>query len=578
MIDFDTVEKIINSEIDEGIRRARDLNRKLRLHIDGIGLNAALCRINNYENEKQFEAREKHAISNQFITEELLRPTDNAFSAKGGSRNYKFNISQEANEVDFLEKLTDVKEGMSLSEYIEKEWFHKLLTDPNGLIVVEIKSFMQKDDPEPELKPVPSYKSIHSIRKYKQNGQKVDWVIFEPHKVHIDKENKNKKTEIFWAIDEEAYYLYQRRAKELLLIEMIENSFGYVPAILCSNIYDPNTGMKASPIQKQVELLDKYMLQNSVLTIAEFFHNYPREWTYIDECANCNGQGKIIQGNNESEGILDYNRGHGDVYNSGYRTCETCQGTGKAERKDVTDVIKLKVPDKDGVKIDPPSGYTYMPTEPWELMAKSVDRTWNLIYYSQWGTTVEKGKNETATGRFIDVQPVNNKLEMYSRMIERSHSLLATMIGQFYFPLSFEKAYVKYGRRYLVETPDQLWEKYLKAKESNAPVVTLDMLLYQFFESEYRENEMLYMYEVKKAKLEPFVHWRIELVRASETINDFDKAKKEYFNEWCQRKTQKDIIDTELRDLEKDLDDFIKSKTNILPLILSQNESETNAA
>lgn len=563
MISLDKIKEISKAELDPRIVQARLLNNKLRLHIDGIGLQEYLERINSYENEKQFDARKKHAISNQFITEELLRPTDNAFSAKGGSKSYQFKVEQDVKELEFVEKLLNVKCGQSLSEYVENDWFHKFLTDPNGLIFLEIQDKVNEDE-EIEKVLVPTYKSIHSIRAYEQNGQKVDWIVFEPHQVKViieDEGAAEKIIKIFWVVDELFYYEFQEADGEIQMIDLIPNSFSYVPAILCSNITDNTTGWKASVIQKQVEILDKYLVSNSVLSIAEFLHNYPREWTYVDDCLTCMGSGKVINIDNTPGDMTVESNLEGS---SGYDICSICNGSGKSDRQDVTDIIKLKVPEGDQQKIDPPSGYTVLPTDAWELMTSAVDRTWNLIYFSHWGTTTEKAKaNETATGRFIDVQPVHNKLDKYSKSIERSHQLLANMFGDFYYPETFERAYVQYGRRYLVETPDQIWEKYLTAKEKNAPITSLDLLIMQYFESEYRENERLFILETKKFNLEPFGHWDIEVVRQSQIISISDKAQKEYYHEWLSTINDKEIIEKKLEVLKAELLTYVQSKINI---------------
>lgn len=544
MIDFKQVEIIVNSDLDPRIKWARGINKKLLLHVDGIGLQDALERINGYENSDQFEAREKHAISNKFLTEELLRPVDNAFNARGGSKNYKFNSDAENKEKEFISQLMDVKGAVSITKYMEEVWFHNFITDPNGLTFVEVS---QEDEPTTEL----VYKSIDCIRAYQQNGIFVDWVVFEPHLTTEEGEDKNKKTvKQFWVVDELAYYLYQLTDKDLRLVEEIPHDFGRVPAILNSNIVDNITGWKKSAIDAQVELLDKYMVGNSVLSIAEFLHNYPREWTYVDECAKCNGEGYI----NEPEPEGGFRNGY-----SGMVECDACGGTGKANRKDVTDVIELKFPDADTVKIDTPSGYTHLPTEPWELMTKSIDRTWSIIFFSHWGTTQEKGDNATATGRFIDVQPVNNRLDKYSKSIEQAQTALENFLGKFYFPESFEKAFIQYGRRYLIETPDQIWNKYLNSKKDNAPVSILDMLLAQFLESEYRENEQMLLFESKKAKLEPFIHWDIKTVQGL-NAEQIDYYKKLYFNTWVRTKSIQEIIEGDLKTLDEELTSFASGK------------------
>jgi len=540
MLSFIELKSIIESKPDPRIIAAREMSNKLVLHVDGVGLQDFLARINNYENEEQFKAREKHAISNKFITEELLRPTDNAFNARGGSKNYKFKTDSELKEIQFTNKLSEIRNSHSLSWYIENEWFNKFITDPNGLIVIE--------STEEGEEAYPTYKSIHSIKGYKQNGVFVDWVVFEPHE-EIKTEKIGLSSEIikrFWAVDEVNWYLVKQEAGKVIIENVIPHGFNRTPAMLCSSIVDNVTGWKKSPIDAQVELLNKYVVSHSVLNIAEFFHNYPQVYEYADDCVRCGGSGNL------NETFPD----------KPYEKCPNCQN-GRFVKKDVTDVTYMKVAkDKDTPMLTvPPKGVVDMPTEPWELMIKSVDRTWNRIFFSHWGTVVSReGKNETATGRYIDAQPVNNRLNKYSKSIEQAHTIIANFLGNFYFPLTFDKAFIQYGRRYLIETPDQIWEKYLKAKLEKAPVSTLDILLSQYLESEFRENEQMYIVETKKVKLEPFVHWDIALVRESLTISNKDKQRKEFFGEWVQTKSTEEMLSSGIESLRGDLNKYVKLK------------------
>ena len=137
ILSIDRIKELINAPVDDRIVAAREMMDKLMLHVEGIGLQKFLARINNYENEAQFEARNKHAISLKFVTEELLRPTDNAFNARGGSSNFKFIDDNDEKEKELTNKLANIKNSHSLNWYIENEWFNKFITDPNGLIMIE---------------------------------------------------------------------------------------------------------------------------------------------------------------------------------------------------------------------------------------------------------------------------------------------------------------------------------------------------------------------------------------------------------------------------------------------------------
>lgn len=536
MLSLATVKSVIESDLDPRIKWAREMNNKLLLHVEGIGLQESLADINGYENSDQREARKKHAISNKFITEELLRPTDNAFNARGGSKYYKFSANEDSKKRTLVKKLSTIKNSHSLDWYIRHEWFNKFITDPNGLIVIESET---ADVHEKDRDAYPTYKSIQSIRAYEQNGSFVDWVVFEPHEV-IEKDGR--KVKVFWALDEQNWYLIHYK-DEIYVRDIIKHGFDRVPAVLCSDIVDNVVGWKKSPIDAQVELLNKYMVSTSVNNIAEFFHNYPQQWMFADKCPKCNGTGNT--GTNEN-----------------FIECSNDQcNNGRLTKKDVTDINYIKIPEShEEPLLKEPGGYMHMPVDSAKLMVQSIDRTWNRIFFSHWGTVVSReGKNETATGRFIDAQPVNNRLAKYTKSIETTHTILANFLGAYYFPLTFDKAFIQYGKRYLIETPDQIWEKYLDAKTQKAPISTLDILLNQYLESEFGSDEEMLAIEIKKSKLEPFVHWSIDIVRSSEEISAFDKKAKEYFGEWINTLELIDFKES-LENLSKKRDEYITNK------------------
>ena len=532
------IEEVIKANLDPRIVAAREMSKKLMLHVEGVGLQDFLSQINSYENANQFRAREKHATSNKAIAEELLRPTDNAFNARGGSKDYEFIEGSDISKNRLIEKLSKIRNSHSLNWYIENEWFNKFVTDPNGLIVIESDG---ADVKATDRNAYPTYKSIHSIRAYQQNGIFVDWVVFESHK-KIDETGAVK--EHFWALDDHNWYLVLKHGEVVSIKNTIPHVFKRVPAILCSDITDNVTGWKKSPIDAQIELLDKFITSNSVLNIVEFFHNYPKMYMFGEACSRCNGTGNI---------------GSDSFVRCDNPNCVA----GKITKSDATDIFLMKIPEDGQPLIDKPGGYMSLPVDAWKLMVDSIERTWNRIFFSHWGTVVARdtGKDySTATGRYIDAQPVNNRLNKYSKSIEKAHTALADFIGVYYFPTTFKRAFIQYGRRYLIETPDQIWTKYVAAKQADAPVSTLDILLYQYLESEYRENETMYIVETKKVKLEPFVHWSISIVRESLTIPSEDKQRKEFFSDWVQTKTVEEMESKDLEVLRKEFYEFVSSK------------------
>ncbi len=532
MIDIDKIKKIIANEPPDSIHYARKQHEVLKRHIQGDGFRDYLEEVNEYQNEQQKEARKKLATSNKHIVSELRRPYDNVFSAKGGSRHYQFSI--ENKEEEFVtDVLMNVRDGYSLAEYAEKVWFENYFIDPNGLLFIELE---QNTDGNGKARAYITNKSITSIRDYKQKGNSVEWVVFEPTKRKEKIEATIVEVEDYWVVDEAFYYFFTKKNDKVIEIEnnRLPNPFGKVPARLNSDIIDGGSGLKKSPLDNEVEILNKYLISSSVLNIAEFIHNYPRMWMYFSKCTACEGKGTIRQGTRSVD-------------------CTVCGGKGRMLPKDVVDVIEMKLPDAGEPSITAPAGYIQSGTAAWEMMFKSIDRTRAGLTFSHWGTEIEKGENETATGRFIDVQPVHNRLDKASSTAERMETWIATMLGEYYYESVFKKAEIKRGRRYLIETAKQIWENYLDSKTKKANIAGLDILMNQYLESEFKENGAMYQYERKKFLTEPFPHYTMQEVEASQLIPIEDKIKKLYFTKFWNSLEHKNVLILTLEELNEQL-------------------------
>jgi hypothetical protein len=523
VLTFDEIKEISLSKVDEWIKIAREDAKLLTMHYYGVGTDEYLKQISGLENADQLALRKKHALSNQFITENLLRPLDNVWSAKGGSIKLDITDSQVK---DLKEKYDDLEGGVSASEYMQHIYKDKLISDPNGLLFVEVS---KEGD-----KAYPTQKSIFTIKNMNQKGAKPEYVCFEPDIVVAE---DDKEKQLLWLIDDAFYYRIQILDDSIKIIDEIPNSFNEVPAIKNSLIEDTLREIKLSPIHKQVDLLNKYLINGSVKEIYQFLHGYPVFWMYANKCGKCNGSG-YVEGNK----------------------CTECDGTGNSSKKDVSDVIALRPPKSTDQPVLAPNvaGYVQPDLETWREQRVEQDWTWDLLFYSQWGTTTERKDNETATGRFIDVQPVNNRLNQYADMIEKVHTELLRLLGKFYYE-SFKGVNVHYGRRYLIETPNKLWEKYLNAKEKKSPISSLDQLLEQYYESEYQTNELLRNYYLKLIKVEPFVHNTNEEV-INMPISDIEKGMKVYYSDWIKTVMINEVVDKDIETLKKELQTYVELK------------------
>jgi len=284
-------------------------------HVFGKGTDEYLAQINEYENEKQHKLRQDHAIQNPWIVEELLRPIDNVWQAKGGDETYSFTTQKVPD--DFISSLDDVRGGMSLHQFMREIWMQRFVSDPNGIIFLEVSP----DGSEAHF----TYKSIMNIKAYHAKGINIDWIVFTPDvEVIEDEESKNKST-YSWAVDEYAYYLCKNTGNEFSIVKVIEHTFKMVPGIVNSSIFDTDKGYKVSLIHKQLDLLNSYLVLNSIKEIYQFKHNFATPWAIEQVCPTCNGK-RVLKDNS---------------------TCPTCGGHGKAAGKDVTDVWVIPAPEQE---------------------------------------------------------------------------------------------------------------------------------------------------------------------------------------------------------------------------------------
>jgi hypothetical protein len=182
------------------------------------------------------------------------------------------------------------------------------------------------------------------------------------------------------------------------------------------------------------------------------------------------------------------------------------------------------------------------------------------MFFSLWGATVEQAENETATGRFIDVQPVNNTLTNQVDLIQPRHNRYLMLTCKFYFPNSVKSIKKVYGDRYLIETADQLVEKFTKVKNGGMPDFIKTQTLKQYIESEYRRDDLMRNYYTKLVDIEPFVHNSKTEVLAM-TISDEDKLRKVYFNEWVNTLGINKVVDTDINILLTELAKFVSGKS-----------------
>lgn len=478
------------------VQEAEKMHKKLSTHINGLGLAEYLDKIETYEKPEALALRKRYARSNIDLFDRLARPIDKVFVTRGSSIYFPSTADDIARKMDV--EILNVEKGYSAKKWVETFWKTHYLDDPMGLIFMEVLAG----------ETYPTYKASTDIWDYKLNGRKLDWVVF-----------KTEDKSIFRVVDDSFDALYKlegagdsssvRKTKDVY-----PNYFGYVPGIIISDI--PKAGMQelyVSPFNSLVELADEYLRDESIRMIYKFKHGFPKSWKYREMCGDCKGTGA-----------------------RGAQTCSVCNGTGKKLDSSVSEVMVLDWPTANDQVIAPDvAGFITPDIEYLKYSRDELKHLESLMYKTHWGTFQTeqrmKGESDTATSKFQDMQPLNDKLNAYADAAETTEKFIIDSIGAFLFPTGFGGCRVAYGRRFMVEGPDVIWRKYEQARKMGAPMGTLNDHLVEYYEAKFQSNPLELARYLKMMRVEPFIHLTVS--EAFAVVGPEEFAKKLYFAEWA---------------------------------------------
>jgi len=362
------------------VQEIKDYTWKLTMHMTGKGLKEAIKQFDYYESPRLLILRQQYSPPNTDFFARLHRPVDKIFSAKGGSVNY---ILPDSQKQEFIADLQNVKNGYSLRRWMETFWMPALFYDPMGIVLMEV------DD----NRCYPTYKSAECVHDMpKPKGRHFEYIIF-----NVDRKGKDilggtnnsfgSGSGYYRVIDDESDRLikWDGGAATVVEEESYKNYFDKVPASTVGNLWDSIHQRFASPDDAVIPIADQHLRSRCVLVMFELQHGFPLNWQYASACPTCNGTTKLA----------------GDP-------CPSCNGTGKDSKKDVSKMILLPFPSsKDQPVIDKPGGSVDAPIDSWQEMKLTIEQQYREAHYCSWGThQSEDSTHETATGRFIDVQPV----------------------------------------------------------------------------------------------------------------------------------------------------------------------------
>lgn len=526
---------IKNNPNKRTVKEIKDYADKMRMHNTGKNFDKYIAKLDYFESERLIKLRQKYAPNNVDVTGRLHRPLDKVYTAKGGGNTYKLPPNERA---EFIKRLADVKDGDSLRHWMQKYWFEPVNYDPMGLIFMEIDIYGNA---------YPTYKASETVFDYPlPKGRKFDYIVFDVTEQRnvmslLPPVNNVTTTKYFRVIDDAKDYMVRWDGQSVTVIqdETYDNWWGEVPAITLGWMYDNSKKWYVSPDHAIENALDQYMRERSVVTMFRMHHGFPLKWQLAMDCPTCKGTGRTSGDN-----------------------CQSCNGSGLKSKNDVAETIYVKPPrNKEQPYLKDVAGYVVPPVDSLKAMEENVDAMYKDMHFTRWGThQVEDSSHETtATGRFIDVQPVNDSLIGFSQAAEYVESWVTDMMGRFYFEDSYKGCHINLGRRYMIETPDQILERYAKLRgEKGCSLGVLNMTYIQYLETEYQNDDEGLQIALKKFKLEPFPHMTyIEVVGL--TLPEDEYKRKLYFQQWLQTKTDIELLVKDYQTLFDELTAYIEA-------------------
>lgn len=527
------------------VKECQDYSEKMTMHMTGLKLDKYLSLIDYYENPRLLKLRQLYSPPNTDFFARLRRPVDKIFNAKGGSVNY---ILPDSKKKEFIEYLSDIKSDYSLRQWVETFWLPASDYDPMGIILIEVG----------EDEAYPAYYCVQDIWDMpKPKGREFEYLVLKLDKDQYqgtNLEGMSAGNQLFRVIDDEYDRTIRWNGGVATVLEEYPNYFGEVPAITTGYVWDNVHQRYTSAYNDVVSLADQQLRSRSQVVMYELHHGFPMSWQYAGNCPTCNGAGKLM----------------GDP-------CPSCNGTGKESKRDVSKMILMPYPkDKNDPIVDKPGGVVEVAVDSWREMKATVDEQYKSAHYCMWGThQIEDSSHETATGRFIDVQPVNDRLGKFSDAAEYVERWITNKVGEFMFGEQYGGSEINLGRRYLIETPDALADKLQKAIKEKMSYSYLKNMYFQWVDSEYSGDEMMRLKLTMEFKLDPAPFMTIQEAQKAFT-DPKEYYKKLYFGQWIESLPENWYISSNYVTLQSQLDAFVDEKMKAAPPVPPQPPVVTN--
>jgi len=332
------------------------------------------------------------------------------------------------------------------------------------------------------------------------------------------------------------------------------NNFGFVPAFVNSFIPNPDGEGFVSFFDEVLDLADTYLTQVSIKLTSMFRHGFPKYFEFADTCIECKGTGKL----------------NGRMH-------KECLGTGHVVMFRPSQVKAMQYPTKDsplpssfipGGYIEPSQIFFNIMLIELESIEAKIQKT---IWDSKPAQQLKSGKGlsaapngtVTATEVMDNRQPQLDQLNDIADAAEAAHKfimdcLIMNNLKQVMYVRNGGCS-ISYGRRYLIEEPDILLEKYTNARKEGLSATILYGMYDAYLEAKFQADPISLNLHKKMMKVEPFMHYTLaELKNNGATPEDI--RLKQYYGDWYVSVNNDTLFSSSAEQLITMRDEFIAKK------------------
>lgn len=531
-LDFNSAVELIRAvrNIPPWVYKAREEAKELRALVDGTNFSTLLIHhIEKIESKDRAAARKKYVKDVRSLFKRVLSNRSNVFESDGGSE--EIDISSETIRKDFIYHMNHFKGGKSVKHYLSSVYLQLWDKDPNGVLFLEYRTGDEQNI-------YPTYKSIDDVRFYAASGQSIEVIVFEPKKLPAG--------QLEWRVVDKNRDFRIIETSDVFVENMelsFDHPFGTVPGVVISPEKCIGSEKRVSAIDPIIEDAKDYCQLKSVRTIYRYQKGAPIHWRVKSENRANAGMNRTGNGEKQSNDLQ-----------------------GATDSQDVTDIVKVPPPMMDQPNYLPNiAGYISPDLEFLKYMDESLDSAERSMVDTFWGTTnaTIEGIEKTATQTNVDVQPITNVLDTIATTVEWVHNFFGNMVANFVYPTKTKEEkvfHISYGRRFIIESPDVVLQRYQEALSAGCPSTVLDKMLEEWIVSKYKTDPYMQEFLLKKFTLEPYPHWDINTVftifGAKEALT---KAAFESF--WRLKADPKLTVDQLQEQLNTYTNEYISSKT-----------------